>query len=344
MFIDIEATGCPNACRHCGVDGRPPWGELYSLEELRGVAAEWGGLIYLHEPTAHPAFPEILDPEIASDYAGYLPTCGFGIAQRDDYASVLARMRDLGFHTLSFALHGLREHHDWFAARRGAFDDIVVATQRAVNAGLKAGWQIFVDRQGLDDIPALVGMAIEETGQPPSLSIPYHRISPRMWRYERLRPTLEDIRDRGLDRMVDDPKRNRLTDPEALTGAAWLEKWKRSTDMKGFELPFEPSTWPPEPPFKWLAIHILRDRSVYLDPTCARPIRLGSLTDGKEALLQRLRGVQAPAHVDVAPGDVELTPTESVELHPAGYSLRGKMIAKKLWAGPGGSVSCRRHD
>ena len=61
MFIGVEATGCPNVCRHCGVNGHPPHGSLYSMEDLYELSNEWGSLIYLHEPTAHPEFPEIFD-------------------------------------------------------------------------------------------------------------------------------------------------------------------------------------------------------------------------------------------------------------------------------------------
>ena len=196
-------SGCPNACRHCSVDGRPPYGALYSLDELHELAAQWGSLIYLQEPTAHPEFPELLDPAVSGEeYAsGSVPTCGFGIARREDHASLLGRLGELGFSELSFTLHGLRDHHDWFARRRGAFDDVLAATHRALACGFTIRWQIYVDGRGLHDVIPSVRRALRETGKPPAIGIPFHRITARLWRYEKLRPTLADIRERGLDRL-----------------------------------------------------------------------------------------------------------------------------------------------
>jgi hypothetical protein len=80
MYVDVEAAGCPDACRHCSANGRPPYGNFYSLDELRTIGDEWGPLVpYCHEPTAHPDFPEIYDPHIALDHGGYLVTNGFGM-------------------------------------------------------------------------------------------------------------------------------------------------------------------------------------------------------------------------------------------------------------------------
>jgi MoaA/NifB/PqqE/SkfB family radical SAM enzyme len=149
MFVDINAAGCPNTCRHCAADGHLPYGELYSLDELRTIKNEWGPLTIRFEPTAHPDFPEIYQADIASEHGGWLVTNGFGLANRDDYPTVLAKMRTMGMHTIAFTLHGLKEHHDWFVCRAGAFDDILLATRRIWEAGFSINWQIFVDRKGI---------------------------------------------------------------------------------------------------------------------------------------------------------------------------------------------------
>ena len=328
MFVVIEATGCPNACRHCGVDGRPPCGGFYSLDELREIAAEWGNIVYAHEPTAHLEFPEIFDPELC-DYGDMLPTCGFGIARKDDYVSLLKRTWDIGFRSFSFTFHGLQEHHDWFTGRRGSFNDILLATRRSKDAGLTPQWQIFVDMKGLEDVRPFSELALKELGALPTISIPYHCVSSkRLWRYEELRPTLDDVRNHGIDKRVTDAKKSVLTEPDTLTAEAWLERWKQSTKAGEFFAPFEPETWPPKRPFEWLQVDIRRDRSIYFNPIIAPPIRLGMLADGKEALFDRLGKIPQPSFVDVTPQDAKLTDEERVRLHPKGYSLRALVISK----------------
>ena len=335
MFVDIEASGCPNTCRHCSVEGRPPCGSLYSIEELSDVAKEWGSLIYLHEPTAHPEFPEIFAPDLVGDHysSGWLPTCGFGIARHGNHTEILSRFRDLGFTDLSFTFHGLRDHHDWFTARRGSFDEAVMAARRSQAAGFRIHWQIFVDRRGLDDVEPFVRFARSETGKFPQIRVPWYEVNSRLWRYERLRPTLAQIRERGIDKLAegarDDQDRplNALAQAEELTWATWLSKWRQSDGSNEFTNPFEPDTWPPKPPFQWIAIQIRRNRSVYLDLKCAPSIRLGHLQEGRDELLRRLAHTQRPAFVDMTPEQVELSPDEEEELHPYGYSLRNKAIA-----------------
>ena len=42
MYIGVEASGCLNACKHCGVDGQASYGKFFTLQELRDIAKEWG--------------------------------------------------------------------------------------------------------------------------------------------------------------------------------------------------------------------------------------------------------------------------------------------------------------
>jgi hypothetical protein len=239
-------------------------------------------------------------------------------------------MRSMGFHTLSLTLHGLQAHHDWFVCRQGAFDDILLATRRAKAAGFRVIWQIFVDHKGLQDIPALVETARQECQEDPfHIGIPYHRVSPRLWRYERYRPTLQDICHWQIDRLGLESDKNSLAHPEALTASAWLEKWQAAPGSEEFRHPFEPPTWPPQTTFESLSLYI-QDRKVYFDPLCAPPIFLGRLSEGRDAILRHLDGLQAPQHIHIDPQTVNLPPAEREQLHPAGFSLRYKVLSKAL--------------
>ncbi|MBI5962467.1 MAG: radical SAM protein [Chloroflexi bacterium] len=338
MYVEINAAGCPNICRHCGVDGCFPYGEFFSLSELRTIKDEWGGLIIRYEPTAHPNFPEIYNTDIATAHGGWLVTNGFGLARRDDYLFMFERMRAMSITTIAFTLHGLQEHHDWFVCRQGAFDDILLATRRAKEFGFSINWQIYVDKLGIDDIPELIDLTLKEIGELPSLEIPYNRVGGRLWHYEKIRLTLSDVEKHRLHKLIDDPEKNSLIKPEHLTSSTWLKKWLNSPDSDEFKHPYEPPSWFPEISYPTLCIRIDRNRKTYLDPMCNSPIYLGKISDGKSAIIERLRKLQMPLHCDLMPNEVNLSLEEQEQLHPIGFSLRYKEISKKRF---GNITACR---
>lgn len=330
MIVYIEAAGCPNICRHCAADGRRPYGAHFSLDELYTIREEWGLLTIYFEATAHPQFPEIFDPQLSIPHGGHWPTNGFGLAQREDYAVLIERMYAVGLRTLHFTIHGLRDHHDWFVCRRGAFDDILLAGRRARAAGFQIGWQVYLDRENIAALPELVDMSVVETGSPPWLDVPNHRVSRRLWRYEALRPRVGDIRQHPSAESVFHQLRRQH--PDALTAVAWLAKWAETPDVVQFRHPFEPPTWPPTEAFDNLTLYILRNRKVYLDPMCAPRVLLGDLSEGRAAIMLRLQTIAAPAYREIAPEQIVLTPEERDELHPACFSVRYKAISKAVFA------------
>lgn len=328
MVIFIEVAGCTNTCRHCSANGHSPHGDFFTLDELRILRKDWGPLTIYYEPTACSTFPDVYDESIAVEHGGWLVTNGFGLARREDYAEVFKKMSKIGIHTVAFTLHGLREHHDWFVCREGAFDDILLATRRVKAAGFQPNWQIYVDRKGIGDVSALVEIALRECDAAPQLGIPAHRVGGRLWHFESIRPTLKDIYKWHIHQLVDDPCRNALIDPESLTTATWTEKWKNGGEADEFKHIFEPRSWPPPLPYDRLAIYIQRDRKVFLDPMCSPPIYLGRLSEGRELLLGKIPSLLPPTHRNITPDEVKFSPKEQEQLHPYGMSVRYKAISK----------------
>lgn len=328
MYIDINAAGCSNTCRHCSVSGCFPDGGFYSLEELRLIKKEWGALTIRYEPTLHPDFPEIYSPEIASDHGGWLVSNGSGLANREDFHSVFTKMLAMRIDTIAFTLHGLEAHHDWFVCRQGAFDDLVLATQRARIFGFSIRWQVFVDNKGIGDLPALIDLAIKETGDVPSLTVPYHRVGGRLWNYEKLRLSLSQVEKFHLPNLIDNPDKNIFIQPQRLISQKWLRLWMDSPGSDEFKHPFEPRTWCPDVNYP-LSLRIERNRKVYFDPMCHAPIFLGYISEGKDAILQKLAELPMPFYTDLRPEEVDLSPLEQEQIHPSGFSLRYKEISKK---------------
>jgi hypothetical protein len=332
MFLYIDAAGCPDTCRHCAVDGHQPYGALFSPDALRTLKKEWGPLTILYEPTAHPDFPEIYQEDIAEPHGGWLVTNGFGLARRDDHEQVFAGMRTMGMHTIVHTLHGLRDHHDWFVCRKGAFDDILLATRRARERGFTVYWQIYADAKGAGDIPALVELANREASELQFMGNVYHRVGGRLWHYEKIRLTAREVETYGLHQIVDDPQRNQFTAYESLTARAWLDKWREAPTLDEFRHPFEPLAWPPSPDRGHLSLQMDRHQKVYLLPFCAPPIFPGHASEGREILLERLARLPRPAFVALTPDEIQLTPEEEGKIHPTGYSFRYLEIAKRRMA------------
>lgn len=323
MIVKVEACGCPNVCRHCAEDGRPPYGGHFTLEELRALHAGWGPLWPLHEPSAHPQFPEILGADIVSE-VGFLSTNGFGFARSSDGPVVLRRLRDMGYTFMSFTVHGLASHHDWFVGRRGAFDDIVAATRRAREAGFGLHWNVWLDRKNLEQMPAVVSLAEREVGGSPYLSVPNHRVSQRLWRYERLRPSVADLNSRlprDLVRKGCSPLQEGET--ERFGEAEWLRMWRDDPKAEAFRFSLDPEEWPPAPSDR-VAILITRERGVYLSLHSDLPIFLGHLAEGRDAILQRLQNLPEPIGLRLEPASAKLPPEDALLVHARGFSVRFK--------------------
>lgn len=334
MVVYVEASGCTNVCRHCGADGKPPYGALYSLEELRALRKEWGVLCPYYEPTAHPEFPDIMGPEIV-EQPGVLATAGFGLARSKDYKKILNRLREFGYGTLSFTLHGLAEHHDWFVARPGALQDIMTAGRRATECGLAVFWNVFLNKQNLEQVPALVELQKSEFNETPYISVPHHRVSRRMWKYEELRPSLDDLQQRLPRNLVQEKWKLPLEQCplDEFTEATWLRAWENNPGSDDFRHPFEPRTWPVKPPFEHAALYITKDREVCLDPMCAPRVSLGPLSDGKQAILQKLQELPAPKESCLRPEQANLPLAHRDLVHPRAFSVRLKAISSTLYSG-----------
>ena len=318
-------------CRHCAAGGKPPYGAHYSLAELRALRSEWGPLWPYHEASAHPEFPDIIGCDIVPDGHTVLATNGFGLARRSDYKDVFKRIQGMGYGMVSFTLHGLHDRHDRFVARKGAFQDILTAGRKAKECGVGVHWNVYLDRQNLEEVPVLVEWAQREFAGFPWISVPRHRVSRRLWRYEKLRPSADDLRRRLPRNLVPEsaylPLEQRPI--EEFSEAAWLRVWQTHPDSDAFK---DPTPWPLQPPFESVVICMTREREVYLDSESALPIPLGPLSDGKETILQRLRQVPAPEGSCLRPEHAKLPPEDRDLVHPNGFSVKCKAASYRLYS------------
>jgi len=326
MFAYVEAAGCTNACRHCASEGEPPYGGFFSVAELRELVADGWRLFPYYEASAHPEFPEILSPDICGEGNDYVSTNGYGITRAEDPQRLFARLRELGWGWLSLTVHGLEEHHDWFVRRKGAYADILRATELARANGFGLHWNIMLDNRNLEQMPALLEVSRDMLGGHGWLELVRHHANRRLWRYEALRPSLRDVRERLAPWILDEVWRTLdggRAEPETMTEAYWLAKWREAAASgEGFER-FDVGV-EPRPLLK-----ITRERQVLImDPP--PPALLGELSEGREVLEARARQHAATPLCEAPPTEAAAF-EDSDLLHPNGASVRMKVVSAMLF-------------
>jgi hypothetical protein len=51
--LELHIAGCPNTCRHCKDDGRPPFGALMSLDDVRWVLEQFRSVADMLSPCVY---------------------------------------------------------------------------------------------------------------------------------------------------------------------------------------------------------------------------------------------------------------------------------------------------
>lgn len=196
LALNIRIGGCPNICRHCwamGSQGKPVMtvaDTLIVLDQLVGARRDLGvdvHLFLLDEPTHHPGFDNIAEHIAARDLWGpgsFMATNGAGLAHAD--AGRWKAIGQAGLEYLQLTFYGVRETHDRFAGRRGAFDDLIqtAATANAYGIGWEAG--ILLHRWNLSQVEAVRQQVadLHPRGRRPGVFLP----SSQGRMTERLRP------------------------------------------------------------------------------------------------------------------------------------------------------------
>ena len=151
VTTSIHGMPCTNYCQHCWVQGsvrkpRMPFDQIVFILEKLALLKEHVpavGFFLYDEPTNHPQFVEIIERAaelglLHEDF--FIPTNGSILARSSD--DTWKRLKDAGMNWLQFTLYGLEQTHDQFAGRRGAFQNVITAANRATEHGI--GWYVGV--------------------------------------------------------------------------------------------------------------------------------------------------------------------------------------------------------
>jgi 12,18-didecarboxysiroheme deacetylase len=154
---------CNLNCQHCyaatAVSSEP---ELTFAEgkKLIDDLSEFGCPVILFsggEPLLRPDLPELAAYAVSKGIRAVISTNGTLIDK-----SNAENFKKIGISYVGISLDGLREVHDRFRGRPGAFDDAMSGIRTCMNAGLKVGLRFTVCRENAGEIPAIFKLIRDE--------------------------------------------------------------------------------------------------------------------------------------------------------------------------------------
>ena len=215
--IALDMYGCPNRCRHCRL-GQAAGGRL-TEDDLRWVVAQFrafqqgrGGQplweasyisTWAREPDYSDDYRYLY--ELENELSGLPPRR----AERE-LLSVWRLARDpgyaewahsIGVHACQLTFFGLEKATDWGHRRRGAFEDLLVATERLLAAGIRPRWQWCFTKLLIPDLPGLIELAeelrlrerCEALGGPSAIFLHCPVPEGEAFHIEHIRPTERDL-------------------------------------------------------------------------------------------------------------------------------------------------------
>ena len=179
--LAFDMHGCPNRCRHCWLDHQVVatprrcmaeddvrWGvaQFRAFRRPGEGRAPWRGLrvsTWTREPDYSDDYPNLYDLE--NELSG-LPSLRpewellsvWRLARDPDYAEWA---HSIGVRVCQLTFFGMEKATDWAVRRRGAFRDLLVATERLLAAGIRPRWQLIFTKVLIPDLPGLIALAKE---------------------------------------------------------------------------------------------------------------------------------------------------------------------------------------
>ncbi|MBE7560205.1 hypothetical protein HS125_15215 [bacterium] len=268
LGLAFDLRGCPSACRHCYLgsavapyvpqDEMEPLTEQFRQYRRDGEEGAYFARIsvasWFHEPDYAPNYRELrtLEERLSGGEAPpreYLST--WRLAREPEYA---AWARSVGLETCRLSFYGVGETHNWFARRKGAYEDHLAALPRMLDAGIAPAIQVFLTRKSLPELGKLMH-ALEELrlpertealGKPFVLFLRTPMPTGDARRIEYLRPTLEEVEGCIPEPLVESSRRHRQVNELWQTEAEWCR-----------QAAARPETFPsahPEPEEVWFLV------------------------------------------------------------------------------------------
>ena len=207
ITFDIVVSGCATDCWHCYISGGPASlmairdyeNVLVFVDEFCRIAKGQNIKVYPYldlEPMLHPEIEKILS--LARTIDGFsipacIPTTGLPITTRNDWEQVLTAYHDAGVRQLEFTLHGPEAIHDKAVSRKGAFQCLNEAVQRAKRYSFEISLNLMVSKPMLKQFQETMYVVERNEYNHKRAQIPSYAPNEKLRGFEQYRPELADV-------------------------------------------------------------------------------------------------------------------------------------------------------
>ncbi len=167
LTLAVDLFGCPNRCLHCWLGHMPnlpmpPEADAWIVERFKPYFERIEFFSWLREPDYCPDYRARWERDKALS-VGLLPArfelASFWRLVRDaDYAPFL---RELGVPCVQLTFFGLEAATDRYVGRRGAFRELLQATEILLENGIAPRWQVFLNRENREEAVSLLRLSQE---------------------------------------------------------------------------------------------------------------------------------------------------------------------------------------
>ena len=164
VTICIDMKGCPNRCKHCWIGHMPnPNLSDSDVKSIADAFKEHFENITVYSWLREPDYCEhyrdrwIADNELSS---GAKPqrfelASFYKIVREPEY---IAFLKEVGTKSVQLTLFGLEETTDRYVGRKGAFREILQATELLIANGIVPRWQFFLNEENKAEAPELLAL------------------------------------------------------------------------------------------------------------------------------------------------------------------------------------------
>lgn len=167
LNLVVDMNGCPNRCKHCWLGHMPnkkmnPETDIFLIEYFRPYFDTIVYYSWLREPDFCDNYEErwIRDNEISvGEKPQRFELASFWRIVRDESYAVF--LKKAGVSCVQLTFFGMKEMTDWYVGRKGAFEELLEATEILLKYEIAPRWQSFITEENRDEIIALLELSKE---------------------------------------------------------------------------------------------------------------------------------------------------------------------------------------
>ncbi|MBQ9543605.1 MAG: radical SAM protein [Clostridia bacterium] len=165
LSVCADMFGCPNRCLHCWLGHSPnvrmeDGADEYIVGKFSPYCEKIEFYSWLREPDFCDGYKKRWEKDLALSKNARPERFGLAsfwrIVRDEDYVPWL---KTLGVKKVQLTLFGLEKTTDRYVGRRGAYGEILKATDIMIKNGVTPRWQCFINEENKDEIVKIYGLA-----------------------------------------------------------------------------------------------------------------------------------------------------------------------------------------